>query len=148
MFCMNTHHHSRPSAIRRAALLAATLLLGATDLALAAPDAQQADSVTLEVARQALESGQAVLIDIREPQEHARGVAPGVRLLPMSQLRQRAMEIPVDPAKPVYLICNTQNRSSATLKALRPNGYGHVRYVEGGMLEWARRGWPLVKPGP
>jgi rhodanese-related sulfurtransferase len=66
----------------------------------------------------------------------------------MSQLRQRAMEIPTDPAKPVYLICNTQNRSSATLKALRQNGYAHVRYVEGGMSEWTRRGWPLVKPSP
>lgn len=118
-----------------------------TTAALATPDAPQADSVTLEAARQALESGQAVLIDIREPQEHARGVAPGARLLPMSQLRQRATEIPTDPAKPVYLICNTQNRSSATLKALRPQGYAHLRYVEGGMSEWARRGWPLVAPG-
>jgi rhodanese-related sulfurtransferase len=67
--------------------------------------------------------------------------------LPMSQLRRRVLEIPVDPAKPVYLICNSQNRSAATLKALRPQGYGHVRYVEGGMSEWTRRGWTLVKPG-
>lgn len=115
--------------------------------AVAAPELPVADSVTLEMARQALESGRAVLIDIREPQEHAQGVAPGARLLPMSQLRQRAMEIPTDPAKPVYLICNTQNRSSATLRALRPHGYTHVRFVEGGMSEWTRRGWPLVKPG-
>jgi rhodanese-related sulfurtransferase len=64
----------------------------------------------------------------------------------MSQLRHRAMEIPRDPSKPVLLICNTQNRSGATLRALREQGYGHVRYVHGGMAEWARRGWPMVKP--
>jgi rhodanese-related sulfurtransferase len=87
-----------------------------------------------------------VLIDIREPREHATGVAPGARLLPMAQIGSRRSEIPTDPRQPVLLICNTQNRSKATLKALREKGYGHVRYVEGGMSEWARRGWPLVAP--
>lgn len=75
----------------------------------------------------------------------ATGVAAGARLLPMSQLSALVGEIPLDPKKPVYLICNTQNRSSATLRALRQRGYAHVRYVSGGMSEWARRGWPMVK---
>jgi rhodanese-related sulfurtransferase len=104
------------------------------------------DAVTLDEARAQLESGKAVLIDIREPEEHARGVAPGMRLLPMRQLAARLSEIPTDPARPVLLICNTQNRSSAVLRALRERGYGHVRYVVGGMSEWARRGWPMVAP--
>ncbi len=105
------------------------------------------DSVPLEAARDALASTRAIVIDIREPEEHARGVASGARLLPMSQLRQRLAEIPTDPSRPVLLICNTQNRSAATLKALRQHGYGHVRYVEGGMSEWTRRNWPVVRPG-
>lgn len=105
------------------------------------------DAVSLETARTEFEAGRAVLIDIREPAEHATGVAAGAQLLPMRQLGGRLGEIPHDPAQPVLLICNTQNRSKATLKALRERGYGHVRYVEGGMSEWARRGWPMVKPG-
>lgn len=103
-------------------------------------------SVSLEEARAAWESGRALLIDIREPNEHATGVAAGATLLPMSQLGRRLAEIPVDPGRPVLLICNTQNRSSRTLKALRERGYGHVRFVNGGMSEWARRGWPMVAP--
>jgi rhodanese-related sulfurtransferase len=102
--------------------------------------------VTLDVARHELESGNSVVIDIREPQEHAMGVAPGVRLLPMRQLAARISEIPSDPKQPVLLICNTQNRSGATLKYLREKGYTNVRYVQGGMSEWARRAWPMVKP--
>ena len=102
--------------------------------------------VTLDVARQELESGKSVVIDIREPQEHAMGVAPGVRLLPMRQLAARISEIPSNPKQPVLLICNTQNRSGATLKYLREKGYTNVRYVQGGMSEWARRAWPMVKP--
>jgi rhodanese-related sulfurtransferase len=105
-----------------------------------------ADAVSLEAARAEHEAGRAVLIDIREPEEHATGVAEGARLLPMRQLSRRLAEIPIDPQQPVLLICNTQNRSSATLRALRERGYGHVRYVNGGMSEWARRGWPMVKP--
>jgi rhodanese-related sulfurtransferase len=124
-----------------AAFAIAALALGAS--ARAAPDA---DAVTLETARAEHEAGRAVLIDIREPEEHATGVARGARLLPMRQLGARLAEIPTDPQRPVYLICNTQNRSRATLQALRQRGYGHVRYVTGGMSEWARRGWPMVAP--
>jgi len=109
-------------------------------------EAAASDAVSLEVARAEHEAGRAILIDIREPEEHATGVAAGARLLPMRQLSRRIAEIPVDPARQVLLICNTQNRSSATLRALRERGYPHVRYVNGGMSEWARRGWPMVKP--
>ncbi|MFY7857722.1 MAG: rhodanese-like domain-containing protein [Rubrivivax sp.] len=115
---------------------------GAPPAAAPAPGA-----VTLDAARQAHESGQAVLIDIREPIEHARGVAAGAVLLPMSQLRQRVGEIPTDPSRPVLLISNTHTRAAAPLRALRQHGYGHVSYVDGGMAEWVRRGWPVVLPG-
>ena len=123
------------------ALLATALVAAGCDPAVA-----DADVVSLDTARAEFEAGRAVLIDIREPAEHATGVAAGAQLLPMRQLGARLGEIPQDPAQPVLLICNTQNRSKATLKALRERGYGHVRYVSGGMSEWARRGWPMVKP--
>lgn len=104
--------------------------------------------VSLEQARADHEAGRVVLIDIREPKEHATGVAAGARLLPMSQLGQRLGEIPQSTDKPVYLICNTQNRSQAVLSGLVDKGYKHVRYVQGGMSGWASRGWPMVPPTP
>jgi rhodanese-related sulfurtransferase len=108
------------------------------------------EQISLEEARRLHESGAAVLIDIREPQEHASGVAAGAKLLPMSQISKRLAEIPTDSSKPVLLICSTQNRSSTTLRALRAQisfeKYAHVRYVHGGMSDWAKRGWPMVKP--
>jgi rhodanese-related sulfurtransferase len=122
------------------------LLVAAFGAAGGSRAAVERDAVSLEAARAEHEAGRAILIDIREPDEHATGVAPGARLLPMRQLGARLAEVPVDPGKPVLLICKTQNRSSATLRALRERGYPHVRYVQGGMSEWARRGWPLVKP--
>ena len=128
---------------RLVTLIAVGLALG---LAACSPASNADDSVSLETARAEHEAGRAVLIDIREPNEHALGVAKGAQLLPMRQLGARLAEIPTATDKPVFLICNTQNRSSSTLAALRERGYPHVRYVQGGMSEWMRRGWPVVKP--
>lgn len=103
-------------------------------------------SVTLEQARAEHEAGKVVMIDIREPLEHATGVAQGVVLLPMSQVAQRVAEIPKQADQPVLLICNTQNRSRAVVEALQEQGFTNIRYVNGGMSEWAQRGWPMVTP--
>lgn len=132
---------------RRDWLLRATVAGLVASLAGCGPSEASTDAVSLDTARADVAAGRAVLIDIREPDEHATGVAAGARLLPMRQLNQRLREIPIQPDQPVYLICHTQNRSSATLRALRQQGYGHVRFVSGGMSEWNRRGWPTVKPG-
>lgn len=119
------------------ALLAVTTLAGA----------QSPDAVTVQEARALLAQGGVVLIDVREPKEHLSGVAPGARLLPMSQFDTRWSEVPTDPATPVLLVCRTQNRSQAVLNKLRAKGgYAHVRYVQGGMNEWAKEGGPLVAP--
>lgn len=136
----------RSGGIGRRGLVMSAFSLFAVEFGQAAPDGQAPLAVSLDAAREAHERGEALLIDIREPDEHARGVAAGALLLPMSQLRQRLAEIPVDPGRPVLLICNTQNRSAATLRALRQHGYAHVRFVNGGMSEWVRRGWPVVVP--
>lgn len=130
---------------RRMALAALAVLM--VPQAACSQPASSADVATLDEARRLHESGLALLVDIRESDEHATGVAAGALLLPMSQLARRIAELPTDPSRPVLLICNTQNRSGRVLKALRQNGFGHVRYVHGGMSEWARRGWPMVKPG-
>ncbi len=106
----------------------------------------QGAAVTLEQARAEHEGGRALLVDIREPDEHATGVAPGARLLPMRQLGRRISELPRD--RPVLLICNTQNRSRATYETLRERGYTTLRYVSGGMSEWVRRGWKVTPPAP
>lgn len=122
------------------AVLALVWLVGCSSA-----DEVEGRSVDLETARAAV-AGHVRMFDIREPQEHARGVAPGATLLPMSQLGTRLDEIPREPNQPVLLICQTQNRSSKVAAALRERGYTNVQYVQGGMGGWAGKGWPLVRP--
>lgn len=137
---------AHPTRVTRRALA----LLGLATLAMTAGCSDQATPdplrISLEEGRQLFESKQVVMFDIREPDEHATGVANGAQLLPMSQLNQRAGEIPKDPAQPVLIICNTQNRSSKVVQAMEEAGWTNVRYVHGGMSGWAEKGWPTIKP--
>ena len=140
---------SHPRIARRALLQAAAcaaLTLPATTRAQALPAAPKVD---LETARTAAAAGQALLIDIREPDEHAAtGVAPGALRLPLSQIKERQSEIPRDPARPVLLICRTQNRSSKLAAMLQAQGYTNVSYVDGGMKEWTGRHFATEAPPP
>ncbi len=103
-------------------------------------------SVTLEEARTALDKSSAIVIDIRETSEHATGVAKGARLIPMGQLGKRLNELPKPGEQPLLIICNTQNRSSKIVEQLQAAGFTNSSYVQGGMSQWAARGWTMVKP--
>ena len=104
-------------------------------------------AIDLDSARAELDAGRATLIDIRERDEFATGVAPGAVLIPMSELGARLDEVPKDPAQPVLLICRTQNRSGHVAQVLHQRGWNNLRYVVGGMSMWAENGWPMVAPG-
>ena len=134
----------------KALMKPATLLstLACAGLLLALPFAAQAaaPSVTLEYAREALQKSSAVVVDIREPGEHATGVAKGALLIPMGQLAKRLGELPKPGKDPVLVICNTQNRSSRIVEQLQAAGYSNASYVKGGMSQWAAHNWPMVKP--
>ena len=127
------------------ALLVLTIAVAGTGL-IGCSDADAQGAVSLEFARSEHEAGRALLIDIREPSEHAAGVAQGAQLLPMRQLSARVGEIPKNSDKAVLLICHTQSRSSSTVTALQKAGFTNVKYVHGGMSGWIKRGWPTVKP--
>lgn len=122
------------------------LLGGSVGFGLLGTAAAAAPKVTLEEARTALEKSTAVVVDIREPSEHATGVAKGAVLMPIAQISKRLAELPKPGSKPLLVICNTQNRSSRIVEQLQAIGYSNASYVVGGMSQWAARGWPMVKP--
>ena len=123
-----------------------TLACGSLLLALQGTALAATPSVTLEQARTALEKSSAVVVDIREPDEHATGVAKGALLIPMAQLEKRLGDITKSKTQPILLFCATQNRSSRMAEQLQAAGYTNASYVKGGMSQWTARGWPVVKP--
>ena len=103
-------------------------------------------SVTLQDMKIALEKHSATVIDIREPQEHATGVAQGTILMPMRSIAARLSELPKPGQGELLVVCNTQNRSARIVEQLVAAGYNNAKYVHGGMSLWAKQGLPMVKP--
>ena len=83
----------------------------------------------------------AVMLDVREPDEWAAGHAPTARHLPMSQLTARIGELPDDD--PLYVVCRSGGRSARVVAYLANQGYPAVN-VEGGMQAWSAQGRTVV----
>src|SRR5262245_12322761 len=89
-----------------------------------------------EVDQAALEARppEAVLFDVREPQEFAAGHVPGAWNLPQAELATRLSEVPRD--RPVYLICQGGFRSLRAAQFLGQMGFKDVASVSGGTEAW------------
>lgn len=86
----------------------------------------------------------AVIVDVREPGEHALLRIPGARNLPLSRLEQVALA--VTPGATVVFHCSTgaRTRAHATRLAARVPGC-EVHFIEGGLEEWQAAGLPVVQ---
>ena len=94
-------------------------------------------------ARRLVDSG-ALLIDIREADEHSREKIPGARHLPLSKLDEA--HLAVHQVKPVIFHCKSGARTQAN--ALRLAGKlgetCEAFVVEGGLDAWRKAGLPVV----
>jgi len=83
----------------------------------------------------------AIIVDVRTEQEWATtGVPDGAVLITLDDIRQRAGELPKN--EPVYLICNSGNRSQVAAQALVELGFDAVYNVAGGIQAWLRADLP------
>ncbi len=81
----------------------------------------------------ALGSTDAHLIDVREPEEFARGHLEGATNIPLSQLRKRLDEVPKD--REVWVYCAVGQRAYFAQRLLRQRGV-QARNLSGGYTTW------------
>ncbi len=84
----------------------------------------------------ALGTTKAHLVDVREPDEHARGHLPGSTNVPLSQLRRRLEEIPHDGE--VWVYCAAGQRAYFAQRLLLQRGIT-AKNLSGGYATWAAR---------
>ena len=84
----------------------------------------------------------ALLIDVREPEEFALGHIPGAVNLPQADLATRLSEIPRD--RPILTICQSGMRSLRSAQFLRQEGFQDVATVGGGTRAWLAAGRPVA----
>jgi len=84
----------------------------------------------------------AYVLDVREPHEYVTGHVPGARLVPLALVPDTVHQLPSD--QPIYLICQSGNRSRVAAQHLAERGRD-ARSVLGGTTGWISAGRPVVR---
>jgi rhodanese-related sulfurtransferase len=96
--------------------------------------------------------GEALLLDVREPSEYAKGHLPGARLVPRGLLEIKAdaahpMRDPDlgDRARPVVTYCTggIGVRSAMAARTLQEMGFANVGCLQGGLEAWTAADKPV-----
>ncbi|MBK1644951.1 sulfurtransferase [Thiocapsa imhoffii] len=88
------------------------------------------------------DGGDLLLVDIRTPAEIAQGAIPDAVKLPMHLIPMRISELPKD--RDIVLYCRSGARSYQACAYLLQQGYDRVLNLRGGIIAWARHGYPIV----
>jgi molybdopterin/thiamine biosynthesis adenylyltransferase/rhodanese-related sulfurtransferase len=94
-------------------------------------------------ARELVERGEPLLLDVREQSEWDEGHIPGAVHVPRGHLESRIERTAPDPARPIVVYCSAGNRSAFAAKTLGELGYEDVTSLAGGFTDWKRNGFPV-----
>jgi rhodanese-related sulfurtransferase len=96
--------------------------------------------ITPTEAKRKLDDGSAILVDIREPMEHAREAIPGARLQSLSNFDPSALGSPNAPA--VIFHCQSGKRTCENAELLLGCGAPETYILAGGLSGWKAAGYP------
>jgi len=112
------------------------------------------ENLTLEEAAGEIETGEALVVDIREPEEReGSGYIPGAVAAPRGMLEFWADPTSpyhreeFDPGKRIILHCASGGRSALAAAMLQDLGYTNVAHMDGGTKAWKESGRPLEGGG-
>jgi rhodanese-related sulfurtransferase len=86
----------------------------------------------------------AVLIDVSEPEEFAKGHANGARNVPLAKI-EGSKDLPSNKALPLVVVCPTGSRASRAAGLLRKAGYEKAQPLAGGLDAWREAKLPVEK---
>lgn len=88
-----------------------------------------------------LKARTAVLVDIREPDEHAREHIAGAVAAPLSAFE--AAHLALTPGKDVIFMCRSGNRTAGNCDRLAARVDGPAHVLAGGLDAWKKAGLPV-----
>jgi molybdopterin/thiamine biosynthesis adenylyltransferase/rhodanese-related sulfurtransferase len=94
-------------------------------------------------ARDRIDSGEPVVVDVREQDEWDEGHIAGAVHIPRGHLESRIERLAPDTSRPVIVYCSAGNRSAFAAKTLADLGYEDVVSLAGGFTDWKRNGFPV-----
>ena len=94
-------------------------------------------------ARELIDSGEPLVLDVREQDEWDEGHIAGAVHVPRGYLESRVERAAPDHSRPVLVYCSAGNRSAFAAKTLAELGYEDVVSLSGGFTDWKRNGFPV-----
>jgi len=86
----------------------------------------------------------ALLIDVRDAAEFAKGHVLNARNMPVSQIDAQIESIAKNKQKSVLVYCETGRHSASVTAKLRAAGYENAVSLGGGLGAWRQAGLPLT----
>lgn len=90
--------------------------------------------VTVDEAKELIDSGEVQVLDVRTPDEFAAGHIPGAKLVPLQVIESMLSEL--DKDQKYLVVCRSGNRSTQASGILVENGFKNIYNMTGGMNEW------------
>lgn len=103
---------------------------------------QRITEVSAEEAHEQTQSGEAVLIDVREEAEFRQGHAEGAKHLSKGVIEVEIEDQVPDLDRAIIAYCGGGSRSALVADNLQKMGYTNVRSLAGGMRAWNEAGLP------
>jgi rhodanese-related sulfurtransferase len=101
---------------------------------------------TLDATR-LINSENAILLDIREAKEFTGTRLPNALHIPLSELKERGVELAKFVSRPIIVYCDRGMRSTSAAGPLTKLGFTNVQSLRGGLRAWKDAGLPLQKIG-
>lgn len=86
-----------------------------------------------------------ITLDVRTPGEFNEGHIKGSRLIDFQSGNFENEIESLDKNQTYAVYCRSGNRSSQAVKVMRGAGFDNIYNLDGGVIDWANAGLPLVK---
>ena len=96
-------------------------------------------------ATQMINRQDALLLDVRDAAEYAKGHILGAKNVPLGDFERRAAELDKHKAKPVIVTCDSGSRATRVIEGLKTRGFARVFNLNGGYGAWQQAGLPVEK---
>lgn len=102
--------------------------------------------IDVKTLKQWIDNDEAVVIDVREPAEHASHNIEGAKLLPLNMINKQTL--PNSAGKKIVIHCHSGNRSSkACMKLIAEDPALELYNLEGGIAAWRAIGHDVQSSG-
>ncbi len=117
----------------------------ASGVALVVPTLGKGSGLSPQDMVQLMNREKAVVIDVCEPDEFARGHVVGAKNLPLGELEAKLSQVAKNKSNPVVMVCQVGARSARAAATAKKLGYENVQSLAGGLKAWQAANMPIEK---